>query len=156
MKKNDKFNDVLMYALLSPTIVDPRWPETPESLKFKALMHRILLAPKCVEERMATEFDALVYIHTVSLCVPLNRYWFRIYAYLFKKFLPKHAKTLERNGMWFPNELSDYERYLLDDLRRWIYKTQMRAIRMRLSKEGKGKRAVKGVITLDRWFNEQV
>ena len=147
VKKNDKFNDALAYALLSPIVVDPRWPEVPEHLRHKALMYRILLAPKCLEEEMSTEFDALVYLHTASLSVPLNHYWRNVYFYLFKKYFPRHAEVLEKRGMKFPSELVGTGKRLLNDLRRWIFKQQMRAIREKL----KDKREIK-LTTLDRWF----
>lgn len=158
MKKNDKFNDALAYALLSPTIVDPRWPEIPEHLRHKALMYRILLAPKCVEEQMSTEFDALVYLHTASLSVPLDYYWRNVYFYLFKKFFPKHAETLGQNvQLQIPNELSDYEKYLLNDLRHWLFKVQMRAVKEKLRGKREEKLKDKRVVTaptttLDRWL----
>jgi len=154
MKEKVAFELAMSYAILAPTIVDPRWPEVPEHLKLKAKAIRTLKAPECIKEQLSTEFDALVYLHTVSLCVPFNEYWFRIYAYLFKKFFPKHAETLGQNAqLQIPNELSDYEKYLLNDLRRWIFRVQIRAIKEKLGKrELKDVRETVGVTTLDRWF----
>jgi len=38
--------------------------------------------------REATNYEALIYISTVSLAMPLSSMWQRIYSYLFKKFYP--------------------------------------------------------------------
>jgi len=83
------FELVFKYSLFAPIIVDPRWPEVPERLRLLVKAHRMASAVKCVEEEMATEFEALVYLHTASLCVSFDKVWFRIYLYLFNKYFPK-------------------------------------------------------------------
>ena len=116
---------VIEYAILSPIVVDPRWTDIPENLKFKAFMYRLLEAPECVETEMATEFDALVYLHTASLSVPFGRVWFNIYAYLFRKFFPKHAEKIGLPEI----QLNQLEQEELKKLRKWIFKQQIKAIK---------------------------
>jgi len=41
--------------------------------------------------REATDYEALIYISTVSLAMPLSSMWQRIYGYLFKKYYPEKS-----------------------------------------------------------------
>jgi len=54
-----------------------------------------------------------------------------VYAYLFSKYFdciaPENLKA--------PKELNDYEKYLLDDLRKHIYKAQVKALKEKLKKD---------------------
>jgi len=121
------FIDAVAYGILAPTIIDSRWPKVNQDLILKAKAIRMIEAPKCLKEEMATEFDALVYIHTVSLCIPLSKHWFRIYCYLFRKYFPRHAEKLQIKI----EELSYYEMYELNKLRKWIFMQQIKALKNR-------------------------
>jgi len=69
----------------------------------------------------ATDYEAMVYLHTASLAVPFSEEWRNIYMYLFSKYYPKHA---ERIGV-YKDELTELEKRKLEDLKKWIYKQQM-------------------------------
>ena len=69
----------------------------------------------------ATDYEALVYLHTASLAAPLSEEWQNIYAYLFSKYHPKEARKI---GV-YRDELTELERRKLADLKKWIYKRQM-------------------------------
>jgi len=128
-KLNKKFKDLifksLAYGLLAPVVVDKRWNEISENLKILAKGHRMMQSMNCVTARLATEFDALVYLHTASLCVPFNTTWYNIYTYLFRKYFPMHAEVVGIDT----DSLNDYEKYQLDQLRAWIFKQQIKAIK---------------------------
>ena len=87
------------------------------------MSNRLANSLKIIQEEKATEFEALLYLHTASLTAPLKEEWVRIYKYLFKKFYPN--KLPENIAKDFPDKLNEYERRLLDDLRRRIFKVQI-------------------------------
>lgn len=66
----------------------------------------------------ATDYEALIYIYTVSLAMPLSSMWQRIYQHLFKKFHPDKSDFIP-----------DYEARLdiqsepqLKRLKAWLWK----------------------------------
>lgn len=68
--------------------------------------------------REATDYEAIIYISTVSLAYPLSPMWQRIYFHLFKKFYPEKSDFIP-----------DYEAILdiqsepeLKRLKRWLWK----------------------------------
>ena len=69
----------------------------------------------------ATDYEAMIYLHTASLAAPLAKEWRNVYEYLFSKYHPDEAR---RMGV-YRNELSELERRKLEDLKKWIYKRQM-------------------------------
>jgi len=69
----------------------------------------------------ATDYEAMVYLHTASLAVPFSEDWRNIYMYLFSKYYPTHA---ERIGV-YKDKLTEQEKRKLKDLKKWIYKQQM-------------------------------
>lgn len=42
----------------------------------------------------ATDYEAMVYLHTASLAIPLSREWYNIYTFLFSKYHPEQAKRI--------------------------------------------------------------
>jgi len=119
--------ETLLYAWAAPIIVDPRWPELDEEFKLRVRVARALEGPRCVEERLATDMDALAYLHTACLSQPFNQTWYRIYNYLFTKLFPELAEAVL--GAEAVRELSDYERWELDGLKRWLYRKAMEAVK---------------------------
>lgn len=69
----------------------------------------------------ATDYEAMVYLHTASLAVPFSREWYNIYAFLFSKYHPEQAKLI---GVYREN-ITDTEKRELEKFKKWIYKQQM-------------------------------
>lgn len=69
----------------------------------------------------ATDYEAMIYLHTASLAASLPEEWRNIYAYLFSKYHPKEA---ERIGV-YRDKLTEVEKRKLEDLKKWIYKRQV-------------------------------
>ncbi len=42
----------------------------------------------------ATDYEAMVYLHTASLTVPIIGEWYNIYTFLFSKYHPEQAKEI--------------------------------------------------------------
>ena len=68
----------------------------------------------------ATDYEAMIYLHTASLAAPLPEEWRNIYEYLFSKYHPEEAKKI---GV-YRDKLNELEVRKLDDLKKWIYKRQ--------------------------------
>jgi len=69
----------------------------------------------------ATDYEAMVYLHTASLALPLSREWYNIYTYLFSKYHPEKAKEIEVHT----ERISELEERELSQLKKWIYRQQM-------------------------------
>jgi len=72
-------------------------------------------------DEKATDYEAMVYLHTASLAVPFSREWYNIYTYLFSKYHPEQARTI---GV-YREQITDIEKRELTNLKKWIYKQQM-------------------------------
>ncbi len=107
--------------LKAPLVLHPGSFDVPDALKKMIVAARIKEGKKVLEEEMAHEVEALLYLHSASLVMPLDEDAANVYAYLFAKYFPDHAHVVDA-----PEELSDYEKHLLKDLRRKIYAKQVR------------------------------
>jgi len=72
MSSRNIFEGAFKYSLFAPLIVDERYMDVPEHLVLKAKGIRVMNSLRRVQEEMATEFDALIYLHIVSLRIPLK------------------------------------------------------------------------------------
>jgi len=74
----------------------------------------------------ATDYEALVYIMTVSLTSPLDTAAYHIYAYLFRKFYPDKAKEIfeDHEGQKLDQWIEEPE---LKRLKQWLHKTSQKA-----------------------------
>jgi len=68
----------------------------------------------------ATDYEAMVYLHTASLATPLSREMTNVYSYLFSKYHTKHAKEI---GV-YKNNINEIEEHELSRLKKWIYEKQ--------------------------------
>jgi len=116
------------YSLFAPIIVDPRWTDLPEELVKKATLHRMAKVASGDFSEKATDYEAMVYLHTVSLAQPLGETMRSIYFWLFRKFYPAQADTI---GLPNPN-LTEIEHRELEKLKEWIFRMQMKAIKQRV------------------------
>ena len=87
-----------------------------EEIKIKIMAERLK-----ENDDTATDYEAMVYLHTASLAAPLSEDWRNIYTYLFSKYYPEHA---ERIGV-YNEKLKEREKRKLVDLKKWICKQQM-------------------------------
>lgn len=70
----------------------------------------------------ATDYEAMVYLHTASLATPLSGEMTNIYSYLFSKYHTEQAKGI---GVYLDN-ISETEEHELSQLKDWIFKKQMK------------------------------
>lgn len=84
-----------------------------EEMRLRVILERLLNS-----DETATDYEAMIYLHTASLAVPFSREWYDIYAFLFSKYYPEQAKRI---GV-YKEEISEMEQRKLLDLKRWIYK----------------------------------
>ena len=85
-------------------------------------------------EKMASLTEALAYIMPRTYESPMQREWVDIYTWLGMKYVNSFRNFQDKKGMEgiAPDELSNYEIGLLDDLRRWIYKKRREALKTSL------------------------
>jgi len=68
----------------------------------------------------ATDYEAMVYLHTASLALPLSQEWYNIYTFLFTKYHPEKAKEIGVHT----ERISELEQRELAQLKKWIYRQQ--------------------------------
>jgi len=86
-----------------------------ERMKAKIHIERLLN-----NEEAATDYEAMVYLHTASLAVPFSHEWYNIYSYLFSKYYPDQAKGI---GV-YREGIQENEKRELSQLKKWIYQQQ--------------------------------
>jgi len=110
------------FALTAPLVV---WRgcerDARDEWKAKAKMYRLAKLLRGEDDDMATDYEAIIYISTASLSVPLGHSWYRIYMHLFRQFYKEHADRMGIENV----DLYEYEVRMLNDLKRWIRKEQM-------------------------------
>jgi len=68
----------------------------------------------------ATDYEAMVYLHTASLATPLSREMTNIYSFLFSKYHSEQAKGI---GV-YAEKITEQEQRELSKLKKWIYDKQ--------------------------------
>jgi hypothetical protein len=113
--------EALAEVLMLPIITFPGYEDivTPEQ-RLRITAERMKKIKEGDLSKEATDFEAMLYISTVSLAQPLSEEWFNIYAYLFSKYYPEQAKEI---GV--PKTLNSYELTELKKLKEWIYRKQI-------------------------------
>jgi len=115
----------VVHAILAPIVINPLGLDDVEpEWSAKVKVERLAKIARNDLEEAATDYEAMIYIHSQTLVAPLTDTWTRIYFWLFWQFYPDQAKTFLEKV-----EFHDYEKRQLDDLKRWIYRKQKEALR---------------------------
>ena len=138
-KEPDQLVDQVMYALTGPLVGFPGWEDLLREHKDRITMYRLAHLPRIFKDKMATEFEAMLYISTASLVHLITDDWANIYGALFCKHFPQNAKEVWGE----PPEIDPNQREDLDKLRRWLFRTQIAHLRRKARGESPwDKRAV--------------
>ena len=128
-KINTDFVNHLLYVFDAPIIIIPNYKENiSKNLIESAHLYR-LLETNQVENKMATDYEVMLYIHTASFAGPLSHDWFKIYLNTFSKYY--EVKPLLENNLF--EGLDDNELEQLQDLKSWIYKKQTNHLKQKYS-----------------------
>ena len=112
----DKFEKGVK-RIFAPIIAFTGWEDVvTEDMKTKIQMER--LANPLIET--ATDYEAMVYLHTASLATPLSTEMTNVYSYLFSKY---HGEQAKRIGVYSDN-ITEMEQRELSKLKKWIYDKQ--------------------------------
>lgn len=124
----------LMDCMTSPIIVfESAWKDSiPEEMLKNVKLSRLISSLR--NKEMASYTEALVYIMPRTYEAPLAMEWVNIYTWLGLQYALQHKskEQSEAASEIAPKELSDYEKGLLDNLRRWIYDQRRKALKARL------------------------
>lgn len=96
--------------------------ELANEIQLERMIQR-LEAPYPGRVERATDAEALAYLMSASLEVPLNYDWYRIYAHLFGKYVEERKLDIPKDLEEIVaecRELDDYYASLLTDLETWI------------------------------------
>ncbi len=106
-----------MKRLFSPVMAYRGWEDAvTDEMKNNILTERLANA----NSQTATDMEAMVYLHTASLALPLDRDMTNVYSYLFSKYYPEQAKDIGN----YTDKICENEQRELRKLKDWIYKKQ--------------------------------
>lgn len=100
----------------------------PPELKQAITMERMIALMKAhrgIEEETATDAECCAYLMTAAFVGPLDHDWSQIYLYLATKYMRDH-KNAEVPEDIKVDEMTDYQHYMLKDMKRDIYRTRTR------------------------------
>ena len=80
-----------------------------------------------VKENKATDIEALAYLYTANLTIPLDSDYAEIYFYLSRKSFEWLGKKNIPDFLKDYEKLDEYKMSLLDDLKRYIWNSQEKA-----------------------------
>lgn len=133
-KQTEDFVFNFMDCLTSPIIVfKSAWQDTiPKDILKNIKLSRLLCSMQ--QEEMASLTETLAYIMPRTYEAPMPREWVNIYTWLGLQYAIQFKKNDQLNAMTdiAPNELSEYEMGLLNNLRRWIYDKRRKVLKDRL------------------------
>ncbi len=121
----DAFVDQFMYLLTAPMVSMPGWEDTVSMHKDDITMQRLAHGREIFEQEMCTEYEAMLYVSSVSLDRPMRHEGIAIYAWLFRRWRPDAADDIG----WEDRDLDPTEADLLNQLRRWIFRIQMNRLK---------------------------
>lgn len=125
MQKADNFTKAILYNLKAPIITMPGWESAiTKTMVTGAKVHRF--SEMVYEKQMATDYEAALYLMTLSLTKPLTNEMFRLYKYTMRKYFP-HMMDLVNISKEEP--LTDNEKEDLVKLKKWIFKQQMEQLK---------------------------
>jgi len=122
----EKQIDELVGAFTDPIIVMPGgWGDTlPKWIKDRIVLERLAENIKRLrgEEPMGTDAEAMAYLYTASLTAPMSSEWTTIYFYVFTQVMGDKAPEELRK-----EKLNDYEWGQLQEFKRWLWNTRVKA-----------------------------
>jgi len=95
-------------------------PEIKERIRTERMAQMTQAKGEKIDE--ATDYEAMIYLHTASLAQPMSPMWGRIYMHLFKKFYPEKSDFIPE----YEATLQDQDKVELHRLKQWLYKTARR------------------------------
>lgn len=126
-QETERFVGQMMYLLTAPYVGWPGWGDHVERQKDKIMLYRLAYHREIFDNEMCTEFEAMLYISTVSLAQPIGHQWTEIYMWLFRRWNPEAAKDIDIEERDLDPSQVDH----LARLRRWVYRTQMNHVKAR-------------------------
>jgi len=119
-KINTDFVNHLLYVLDAPIITMPGYKDTiTKNMTERVHLYRFLETNE-IKNKMATDYEVMLYTHTASFWGPLSHSWFKIYLNTFSKYYD--GKYLLRDHPLEDLDANELEQ--LEDLKSWIYKKQ--------------------------------
>lgn len=112
----DKFEKEVK-RLFAPIIAYTGWEDVvTDDMKMRIQIERLGNPSR----ETATDFEAMVYLHTASLATPLSREMQGIYSFLFTKYYEEQAKGI---GV-YAEKITETEQRELSKLKKWIFQKQ--------------------------------
>ena len=123
------FCESYFYIFNAPIITLPGYERIiTKGMNERARLYRFLETSE-ISNKMAIDYEAMLYIHTASLRNPLPHNWFKIYLNTFSKYYD--AKCILQDKPLEDLDANELEQ--LQDLKSWIYKKQTEYLKQKHS-----------------------
>lgn len=130
-KQDDIFVDALIYNLTAPVITATGEPDRQliETHKSNITLYRLSdnIKLELLQRKECTDYEAMLYLSTLSLVGPLSHDAYKVYMHLGGKYLPGMKEVLKDAGA----ELEPSEKQTLTQLKRKIFADQMKQLKAR-------------------------
>lgn len=139
-KDADQFALEFVYDLTAPFIGYPGWGDDPQFWaphKTRVTMDRLLHHQEIHRNKVASEYETMLYLSSASLAAPMSHDWGQVYLYLFTRCMGELAKEIGDEV----TELNVNQREDLARLRRWIFRQQTEHLKRKLKGDEKPEKA---------------
>jgi len=149
--------NLIIWAITGPVVVPYHYPSKDLVEKYKHLitLERMMILMKLINENKfkpeycyASDIETMIYLSEMSLETPFDHDVYMIYQYMFKKVIRKYPREFNLNDnkdieQLFeniginedPEELSIYQKDILDRLQKWLFKKSYNCLKIKEKKE---------------------
>lgn len=131
MNGEREFVEHFMYVFKAPVITWPGYEDLAKDHKDRIMTYR-LAGVKDIQDKKATDYEAMLYISTASFVSPLSHEWVKLYTQLFRRYYG--AENSDAIGIT-EEKVYDNELHQLDRLKSWLYQKQMGHLKPLLREE---------------------
>jgi len=135
-KEGQKMFGQMAIELQRPTMLHHMWASSiPKEQLDRVIPERLkqMMLLKGRPVTQITNYEAMLYLSTLSMCAPLGHAAYNTYVYLFRTCLPKKAVTIF-DEYELKRELDISEKMELDDLKRKLYNRSLKLLKDRNKK----------------------
>jgi len=136
-QEKKKFVDEMMYLLTAPHVFHNEWgSDFPKSTLEETTTQRLIHSREILEKKECSDYEAAMYLSTMSMQSPMSHETYKMYMYAFKKGLPDKFKILIEKDKWIEKDSELFENEMVDYkiLKQKIFKSQMGKVQGRSKK----------------------
>jgi len=132
-RESKKFAESMMYLLRAPNLFHNDWGDSfPKSVKEDTITQRLIHSKEVLEKEQATDYEAALYLSTMSMTGSLSHSQYQMYMYAMKHGMPDKWEKLivddkidwEHDSKLNESQMVDYQ-----ELKGKIFRSQMKRVK---------------------------